>query len=51
MDFKIEEVLIRLRSKLNEDQIKLWLPPYYLEGAGTSDEEIEVSTNFNTLFM
>lgn len=42
-DLRIENVLIQVRGKLNEEGIKLWLSPYYEEGIGSNDAELEVS--------
>lgn len=36
----IEDVLIQVRSKLQEHNIKLWLPPYYIDDP--QDEVLEV---------
>lgn len=41
-DLRVENVLIQVRSKLQEGGIKLWLSPYYEEGIGSVDDEIEV---------
>lgn len=38
----IENILIQVRSKLQNEQIKLWLPPYYVDGIGPIDSELEV---------
>lgn len=38
----IENVLIQVRAKLQTEQIKLWLPPYYEEGIGPIESELEV---------
>lgn len=38
----IENILIQVRAKLQNEQIKLWLPPYYEEGIGPIDSELEV---------
>lgn len=32
-----EDLLIKLRAKLNEEKIKLWEAPYVLENDGVSD--------------
>lgn len=42
VQLKTEDVLLQIRSKLQSDDIKLWLEPYYFEGIGPSDEEIQV---------
>lgn len=41
-DLRVENVLIQVRSKLQENGIKLWLSPYYEEGIGSVDDKIEV---------
>lgn len=41
-NLRIDNVLIQVRSKLQEDGVKLWLSPYYEEGIGSNDDEIEV---------
>lgn len=45
-DLRIENILIQVRSKLQENGIKLWLHPYYEEGIGSVDDEIEVTILF-----
>lgn len=45
-DPKTEDVLIQIRSKLQEDRVKLWLPPYYTESTGICEEELAVSSFF-----
>lgn len=48
----IDNILIQTRCCLQSEGIKLWLEPYYLEGIGPNDDELEVSTclpsNFGT---
>lgn len=44
-DLRIENILIQVKSKLLENGIKLWLPPYYVEG-GACDAELEVRITF-----
>lgn len=46
-DLRIENILIQVRSKLQENGIKLWLSPYYDEGIGSVDDEIEVMILFD----
>jgi hypothetical protein len=41
-DLKIEGIRIQIREKLNEDNVKLWLPPYITEDGGTCEEEMQV---------
>jgi hypothetical protein len=41
-ELKTEGILIQIRQKLNEDHVKLWLPPYFSEDGVTCDEEIQV---------
>lgn len=41
-DLRVENILIQVRSKLQENGIKLWLEPYYTEGIGTIESELEV---------
>lgn len=43
----IENCLIQVRACLQEEGIKLWLEPYYSEGIGPNDTELEV--RFNTI--
>lgn len=38
----IENCLIQVRARLQEEGIKLWLEPYYFEGIGAVDAELEV---------
>lgn len=47
-DLRIENVLIQVRGKLNEDSIKLWLSPYYEEGIGSNDSELEVRLSISS---
>lgn len=42
-DLKFENILSRVREQLNEDKIKLWLPPYLTE----SDNDDNQETLFN----
>lgn len=46
-NLNIENVIIQVRSTLNEQNIKLWLAPYYINGP--VDEELEVSVIFPLL--
>jgi hypothetical protein len=41
-DLEIEGIRIQIREKLNEDNTKLWLPPYYTEDGATCEEEMQV---------
>ena len=41
MDFNEEHYLARIRQKLQEDGVKLWIPPYFLEN-NTVLEKLEV---------
>jgi hypothetical protein len=41
-ELKTEGIHIQIREKLNEEHVKLWLPPYYSEDGGTCEEEIQV---------
>lgn len=38
----IDNCLIQVRSCLQEEGIKLWLEPYYVQGIGPVDAELEV---------
>lgn len=38
----IENVFIQVRAKLQENGVKLWLEPYYIDGIGPVDTELEV---------
>ncbi|KAJ4443419.1 hypothetical protein ANN_05087 [Periplaneta americana] len=44
VDLKIEGILIQIKEKLNEDHVKLWLPPYYTEDGESNEEEIQKLT-------
>ncbi|XP_055305346.1 NEDD8 ultimate buster 1 [Sitodiplosis mosellana] len=37
----IDNCLIQVRSRLQEEGIKLWLEPYHVEGIGSNDTELE----------
>lgn len=39
----IDNCLIQVRSCLQEEGIKLWLEPYYVQGIGPVDAELEVN--------
>lgn len=48
--FSIDNCLIQVRSCLQDEGIKLWLEPYYIQGIGSVDSEMEVilfKKNFN----
>ncbi|XP_034486358.1 NEDD8 ultimate buster 1 [Drosophila innubila] len=38
---EIEDILVRLRARLQERDIKLWEEPYYVENVGRSDSALE----------
>lgn len=38
----IDNCLIQVRSRLQDEGIKLWLEPYYIQGIGPVDAEMEV---------
>lgn len=42
----IDNCLIQVRSRLQEEGIKLWLEPYYVQGIGSVDSEMEVGHFF-----
>lgn len=46
MSLSIENILIQVRAKLQENGIKLWLSPYYSNEIGPIDAELEVSSSF-----
>ncbi|XP_066999509.1 NEDD8 ultimate buster 1 isoform X2 [Anabrus simplex] len=49
-DLRIEGILLQIREKLNCDQVKLWLPPYFIEGIGCCEAEIErLSEDYSTV--
>lgn len=39
----IENILVQVRSRLQDGGVKLWIEPYYVEGIGPVDNELEVS--------
>jgi hypothetical protein len=41
-ELKTEGIHLQIREKLNEEHVKLWLPPYYSEDGATCEEEIQV---------
>lgn len=43
-DLKIEGILIQIKDKLNQERVKLWLPPYYTEECGSCEEELQKLT-------
>ncbi|PSN45549.1 hypothetical protein C0J52_05786 [Blattella germanica] len=44
-DLKIEGILIQVKEKLNEEHVKLWLPPYFTEDGGCCEEEMQKLMN------
>ncbi|KAJ6638174.1 NEDD8 ultimate buster 1 [Pseudolycoriella hygida] len=38
---RIDNVLMQVKGKLQENRVKLWLSPYYEDGIGAVDDEIE----------
>lgn len=46
----IENCLIQVRAQLQTEGIKLWLAPYYLDGIGPVDVELEVKFSINSSF-
>lgn len=42
MSLSIENCLIQVRARLQEEGVKLWLAPYYVDGIGAVDAELEV---------
>lgn len=40
----IDSCLIQVRSRLQEEGIKLWLEPYFIADIGPNDTELEVFT-------
>lgn len=51
MSLSIENVLIQVRAKLQENGIKLWLSPYYSNDIGPIDSELEVSSSYALFFF
>lgn len=43
---QIENILVQVRSRLQDGGVKLWIEPYYVEGFGPVDSELEVSVFF-----
>lgn len=41
-NLSIENILIRVRSQLQSEGIKLWLEPYHVAGIGPVESELEV---------
>lgn len=41
-DLRVENILIQVRHLLQDNNVKLWLAPYYIEETGTCDAEIQV---------
>lgn len=44
----IDNCLIQVRSCLQDQGIKLWLEPYYTEGIGPVDAELEVRQSISS---
>ncbi|XP_071455442.1 NEDD8 ultimate buster 1-like [Hetaerina americana] len=43
-----EDILMKVRNKLNLDSIKLWLQPYYIEGTGSNEDTLkDLALNFS----
>lgn len=51
ISLSIENVLIQVRAKLQENGIKLWLSPYYSDEIGPNEAELEVSVLFTKNFF
>lgn len=45
-NLSISDKLTRVRDKLNSDKVQLWTSPYYVEGLGPSDSDLQVKTHF-----
>lgn len=45
----IDNVLIQVRARLKQEQIKLWDIPYYLDDHGPIESEMEVSATNRTV--
>lgn len=43
-----ENYLIQIRDKLRKDGVKLWLPPYMIDSAITSEECVKVNAENNS---
>lgn len=43
ISLSIDNCLIQVRSSLQGENIKLWVQPYYVEGIGPIDSELEVN--------
>lgn len=43
LTLQIEDVFIQVKDKLQKDCVKLWLPPYYFENKGPSEDAIKVN--------
>lgn len=41
-NLSISDKLTRVRDKLNSDKVQLWTSPYYVEGLGPSDSDLQV---------
>jgi hypothetical protein len=48
-DLELEGIRIQIREKLNEEHVKLWLPPYCKEDGVTCEEEMQVRLMFSCL--
>lgn len=43
----VDNYMIQTRCCLQSEGIKLWLPPYYIEGIGSIDSELQVFITFS----
>lgn len=41
-ELEIDDAVLQIRNKLQVDNVKLWLLPYYAEKTGSCEEEIKV---------
>lgn len=43
VSLQIEDVCMQVKDKLQKEGVKLWLPPYYVENKGRSEDVMQVS--------
>lgn len=44
IDQNLDGILSKVKDKLNQTKVKLWLNPFYTDGEGSNEDEIKVGT-------
>ena len=46
-----EDIILQIRDLLRKNNVKLWLPPYYNEKSGSSQDDLKVTSLFCLSFF